>query len=174
MVPDPMNGEIDMSFECQFRNVAFGAVEDISGLLSLVEEEHEKLGFSVSSTRAQWNGCHYAVISHSTPERWAFPLWDEAIPKFPKLRFLLSKNSERRHYLTEVVQQRHQPYGFCLCLRDYTTPQTLGEFPSDRNPISVLEDFHDEVLRDQDLRHALNLLGYPVEMLVGCSVSAIA
>lgn len=173
MVPDPMNGELDMSSNCRFTNVAFGAVEDVCAFISLLENEHEKLGFDVSCARSQLNGCHYAVISYNIPEGWDSPFLDEVISRFPKLRFLLSRNSERRHYLTEVVQQRHQPYGFRLCLSDHTTPQTMGDFPGDQNPILVLDDFHDEVLRDQDVRHALTLLGYPVETLVGCSVSEL-
>lgn len=163
-----------MSYDCDCRTVAFGAVEDVCEFASSVMDLGEKFGFGGAVTRAQWNGIHYVTVSHKAPEEQECQFWDRIIPQFPKLRFLLSRVSERDDYLNEVIRHRHDPFGFYRCLSDHTTSQTMGNFPSDRNPISVLDDFRDEVLKDDGLSHALNLLGYPKEMLVGCSVSTLA
>jgi hypothetical protein len=159
-----------MSYDCDCRTVAFGSIDDICGFYSLVKDCDEEFGVGAIS-RTQWNGFHYATVSRNSPERWEFQFWDTVIPQFPKLRFLLSRTSERDGYSKKIVRHRHDPYGFNCCLSDFTTPQIMGNFPSDRNPISVLDDFHHEILRDVALCYALNLLGYSKEMLVGCDVS---
>lgn len=157
-----------MSYCCYCCTIAFGDVRDVCEFVSRTMNLNEEIGVVTSIARSQWNGCHYAIVSHKVPEGRECHFWDRIIPQFPQIRFLLSRTSERDGYLTEVVRHRHSSYGFNSCLLDHTTSQTLGEFPSDRNPISVLDDFHDEVLRDGKLSHACGLLGYPVEMLVGC------
>jgi len=162
-----------MSYNCICHTIAFGGAEDVSRFASMAGDVIEELGFGGHVAQSQQNGCHYAKFSKNVLEGTDFEFWDRIIPQFQKLRFLLSRTSERDWYLTGIVRHRHEQHGFNLCLQDHTTQQTIGEFPSDKNPISVLEDFRDEVLRDRDLRHALNLLGYPVEMLVECSVSEL-
>jgi hypothetical protein len=161
-----------MSYDNNYCTVAFGNIEQICEFVALAIDWRNDLGDCGTVTRLQWSGCHYAIVSNKAPEGREFEFWDQMIPQFPKLRFLLSRVSERDGYLINIVRHRHDPFGFNSCLLDHTTKQTMGQFPSDKNPILVLDDFHDELLEDQRLRHALTLLGYPIEMLVGCSVSA--
>lgn len=162
-----------MTYVDDSKTVAFGSVENVCLFTSLLEDFFHEHNFDGTIVRSQWNGCHYVKISESVPELIEKKFWDHLIPQYPELRFLLCRTSEQDNRSTQIVRHRHEPHGFNLCLQDHTIAQTLGYFPSDQNPILVLEDFHDEVLRDQDLRHALTLLGYPVEMLVGCSVSGV-
>lgn len=160
--------EIKMSTDATYKTIAFGPVGDIIQIGSIVLDASCFSELSLSSDRTQWNGCFYATFEQRVPERFEFDFWERIIPQFPNLRFLQSKTSEGEWYRTQVVRHRHTPFGYNLCLIDCTWPQSFGDFPQNKNPISVLKDFHEEVLDDSELRFALKLLGYPHEMLVGC------
>jgi len=174
MVPYPIIWIFNMSYDCYCHTVAFGELEDVCQFALAARDLMEELDVGGRLVRTQWAACHYAVVSHQGSYGRDVQFWDRIIPQFPNLRFLLSRTCEQESFLTEIVRHRHEPYGFNSCLLDRTTPQALGEFASVKNPIAVLNDFYDEISQDQWLRHALNLLGYPVGMLVGCEVSAFA
>lgn len=159
-----------MSYECDYLNIVFGNADDINRFVFLMINSKDYSDLDVIMVSHQWNGIHYSTFNIKAPERWEFQIWDELIPQFPKLRFLLSRISERDGYLNQVVRHRHEPYGFNCCLHDYTTPQAIGDFPVNSNPISVLDDFLYEVLEDEGLCHAMKLLGYPKEALLECDI----
>ena len=161
-----------MSYDCYCSTIAFGTPESITKFLLESRELTIELNVGAHITSTQLDEAHYGIVSHQGSLGRDTEFWDRIIPQFPKLRFLLSRTSEQAHFLTKVVRHRHDPYGFNPCLLDHSTPQALGKFPSTENPISVLDEFYDEALRDASLRHALMLMGYPLEALVGCSVSA--
>jgi hypothetical protein len=160
-----------MSYECDYINIVFGNASDICKFICTLvnSEDYQKLDSVPNCT--QWGETYYATIKIKAPEGWEFQIWDELIPQFPALRFLLSRVSERDGYLNQVVRHRHEPYGFNCCLHDYTMPQAIGHYPVNSNPISILDDFLYEVLEDEGLCHAMKLLGYPKEALLECDIS---
>jgi hypothetical protein len=165
---------LNMSYDFYCSTIAFGSPKCVRKFLVVARDLTIDLDVGAHIISTQLDEAHYGIVQHQGSLGRDTEFWDRIIPQFPKLRFLLSRTSEQAHFLTKVVRHRHDPYGFNSCLLDHSTPQALDEFPSTENPISVLDEFYDEALRDASLRHALTLLGYPIEMLVGCSVSAIA
>lgn len=159
-----------MSYEYDHLNIAFGNVGDISRFVSIVINSKDYSDLDGVIICRQWNGIHYATFNIKAPERWEFQIWDELIPQFPKLRFLMSRISDRDSYLNQFVRHRHEPYGFNCCLLDYTTPKATSDFPVNSNPISVIDDFLYEILEDAELCHAMDLLGYPKETLIECGI----
>ena len=157
-----------MSTAAAHTTIAFGDVKDIARIVTAASDAAKLSQQPLLIGRTQWDGCFYALFEQRIPERFEFDFWDLTIPQFPNLRFLLSKTSEGTLYQTQVVRHRHTPFGFNVCLLDCTAPQSIGEFPQDQNPISIIKDFYEEVLKDSELRFALKLIGYPHEMLVGC------
>lgn len=158
-----------MSTDATYKTIAFGSLGEIIQLSSIVLGAIHLSDLPLSIDRTQCNGRLYLTFEQRVPERFEFDFWDRIIPQFPNLRFLQSKKSEGEWYRTQVVRHRHTPFGYNLCLIDCRIPQSIGIFPQNENPISILRDFHEDVLRDSDLRFALNLLGYPHQVLVGCT-----